>query len=202
MNEMRIVLLGDGGVGKSAITMMFTVGHFVTEYDPTIEDCYRKQMLIDDNTYLLDILDTAGQEEYSAMQDQYMQSGNVFILVFSIISRRSFEKLQVFRNKICAIQDVLDTDYVPMILVGNKADLETDRMITSHEAQTLASIWMVKYIESSAKTNYNIDEIFIGAVRSINKLNVNRFPKLGTKGLLVGFSRKAVKKRHGKCLIV
>ena len=64
-----------GGVGKSALTIQLIQNHFVDEYDPTIEDSYRKQVVIDGETCLLDILDTAGQEEYSAMRDQYMRTG-------------------------------------------------------------------------------------------------------------------------------
>jgi len=75
MDEYRLVILGDGAVGKTTITIQFIQNHFVDIYDPTIEDCYIKQVLIDGRIYLLDILDTAGQEEYSAMRDQYMNTG-------------------------------------------------------------------------------------------------------------------------------
>lgn len=61
-------MVGGGGVGKSALTIQLIQNHFIDEYDPTIEDSYRKQVSIDDETCLLDILDTAGQEEYSAMR--------------------------------------------------------------------------------------------------------------------------------------
>jgi GTPase KRas len=60
----------------------------VTEYDPTIEDSYRKQSVIDDEVALLDVLDTAGQEEYSAMREQYMRTGEGFLLVYSITDRK------------------------------------------------------------------------------------------------------------------
>ena len=69
------------GVGKSALVIRFVSDHFVDEYDPTIEDSYRKQFLIDDAACLLDILDTAGQEEYSAMRDQYMRTSEGFVIV-------------------------------------------------------------------------------------------------------------------------
>ncbi|VDM57379.1 unnamed protein product [Angiostrongylus costaricensis] len=77
MTEYKLVVVGDGGVGKSALTIQLIQNHFVEEYDPTIEDSYRKQVVIDGETCLLDILDTAGQEEYSAMRDQYMRTGEV-----------------------------------------------------------------------------------------------------------------------------
>merc|ERR1711991_711156 len=77
--EYKVCILGDGGVGKSALTIQFVQNHFIEEYDPTIEDSYRKQVTIDHETCLLDILDTAGQEEYSAMRDQYMRTGEGFL---------------------------------------------------------------------------------------------------------------------------
>ena len=68
--------------------------YFVTDYDPTIEDSYTKQCVIDDTLAKLDILDTAGQEEFSAMREQYMRSGEGFLLVFSLCSRKSFDELE------------------------------------------------------------------------------------------------------------
>lgn len=65
LREYKLVVVGGGGVGKSALTIQFIQSHFVDEYDPTIEDSYRKQCVIDEEVALLDVLDTAGQEEYS-----------------------------------------------------------------------------------------------------------------------------------------
>ena len=93
MREYKIVVLGSGGVGKSALTVQFVQGIFVEKYDPTIEDSYRKQVVIDGETCLLDILDTAGQEEYSAMRDQYMRTGEGFLIVFAVNNAKSFEDI-------------------------------------------------------------------------------------------------------------
>ena len=94
MTEYKLVIVGGGGVGKSALTIQLIQNHFIDEYDPTIEDSYRKQVTIDDETCLLDILDTAGQEEYSAMRDQYMRTGKkafydfiLFIYLHFFVSR-------------------------------------------------------------------------------------------------------------------
>lgn len=89
-----------GGVGKSALTIQLIQNHFVDEYDPTIEDSYRKQVVIDGETCLLDILDTAGQEEYSAMRDQYMRTGEGFLCVFAIDNMKSFEDIDSYRGQV------------------------------------------------------------------------------------------------------
>lgn len=116
-----MVVVGAGGVGKSALTIQLIQNHFVDEYDPTIEDSYRKQVVIDGETCLLDILDTAGQEEYSAMRDQYMRTGEGFLLVFAVNSAKSFEDIGTYREQ---IKRVKDAEEVPMVLVGNKCDLQ------------------------------------------------------------------------------
>ena len=109
--EYKLVVVGGGSVGKSALTIQFIQSHFgvsaahhvqwdrgvtlacavrpaVVEYDPTIEDSYRKQCTIDGQDAWLDILDTAGQEEYSAMREQYMRTGEGFLLVYSIVDQK------------------------------------------------------------------------------------------------------------------
>uniref|UniRef100_A0AAQ4QDH5 HRas proto-onco, GTPase n=1 Tax=Gasterosteus aculeatus aculeatus TaxID=481459 RepID=A0AAQ4QDH5_GASAC len=97
MTEYKLVVVGAGGVGKSALTIQLIQNHFVDEYDPTIEDSYRKQVVIDGETCLLDILDTAGQEEYSAMRDQYMRTGEGFLCVFAINNTKSFQDIHQYR---------------------------------------------------------------------------------------------------------
>ncbi|GFS31787.1 ras-related protein R-Ras2 [Trichonephila inaurata madagascariensis] len=90
----KLVVVGGGGVGKSALTIRFIQSYFVVDYDPTIEDSYTKQCVIDGQVARLDILDTAGQEEFSAMREQYMRSGEGFLLVFSVTDSN-----RVFHNQ-------------------------------------------------------------------------------------------------------
>lgn len=92
-----------------------------------IVDSYRKQCVIDDEVALLDVLDTAGQEEYSAMREQYMRTGEGFLLVYSITSRQSFEEIMTFQQQILRVKD---KDYFPIIVVGNKCDLEGERQVS------------------------------------------------------------------------
>ncbi|KAG1508455.1 hypothetical protein G6F53_008180 [Rhizopus delemar] len=168
LREYKIVIVGGGGVGKSALTIQFIQSHFVDEYDPTIEDSYRKQCVIDEETALLDVLDTAGQEEYSAMLEQYMRNGEGFILVYSITSRLSFEEVNTFYQQ---IRRVKDRDFFPMILVGNKCDLEGDRRVSSQEGKDLAKSFGCLFIETSAKQRIRVDDVFYDVVREIRRMN-------------------------------
>jgi len=179
MTEYKLVIVGGGGVGKSALTIQLIQNHFIDEYDPTIEDSYRKQVTIDDETCLLDILDTAGQEEYSAMRDQYMRTGQGFILVYAITSRSSFDEIVTFKDQILRVKD---KDRVPMVLVGNKCDLETERQVTTGEGQDLAKTFGCPFFESSAKSRINVEESFYELVRQIRKENQGNDPKKGKAG--------------------
>uniref|UniRef100_A0A8C1YHX5 Ras-related protein R-Ras2 n=1 Tax=Cyprinus carpio TaxID=7962 RepID=A0A8C1YHX5_CYPCA len=143
---------------------VFKESYFVTDYDPTIEDSYTKQCVIDERPARLDILDTAGQEEFGAMREQYMRTGEGFLLVFSVTDRGSFEEIYKFQRQILRVKD---RDEFPMILVGNKADLEQQRQVTQEEGQQLARQLKVTYMEASAKIRMNVDQAFHELVRVI-----------------------------------
>uniref|UniRef100_A0A6I8MZA0 small monomeric GTPase n=3 Tax=Mammalia TaxID=40674 RepID=A0A6I8MZA0_ORNAN len=157
MREYKLVVLGSGGVGKSALTVQFVQGIFVEKYDPTIEDSYRKQVEVDCQQCMLEILDTAGTEQFTAMRDLYMKNGQGFALVYSITAQSTFNDLQDLREQILRVKD---TEDVPMILVGNKCDLEDERVVGKEQGQNLARQWCnCAFLESSAKSKINVNEI-------------------------------------------
>jgi GTPase KRas protein len=164
--ECKIVVVGDGGVGKSSLTIQFLLSHFIEEYDPTIEDAYRKQVIIDGELVLLDILDTAGQEDYSAMRDCYMKSGHGFVLVYSITSLPTFIRVEYFIKQIFRLKG---KEKVPMILIGNKLDLDFERVVTSFDGFDFARKYNIPFFESSAKLKINVEESFFQLVREIRK---------------------------------
>uniref|UniRef100_A0A0K8TPU4 Putative ras subfamily protein of ras small gtpase n=1 Tax=Tabanus bromius TaxID=304241 RepID=A0A0K8TPU4_TABBR len=162
----KLVVVGGGGVGKSAVTIQFIQSYFVTDYDPTIEDSYTKQCVIDDVPAKLDILDTAGQEEFSAMREQYMRSGEGFLLVFSLTDHSSFDEIPKFQKQILRVKD---RDEFPMLMVGNKSDLEHQRRVSLEEAQNFSRSLGIPYIECSAKLRVNVDQAFHELVRIVRK---------------------------------
>jgi len=161
----RVVLLGDGGVGKSCITVQFTQNYFVKDYDPTIENSYRKQVSIDNEACIIDVLDTAGQEEYAVMRDQYINSGQGFLIVYSVVNRSSFNSLVPLIEQ---IHNVKEEEHFPMVLVGNKCDLP-NREVSLEEGKAAADKYQIPLFESSAKNRLNIEESFYTLVREIRK---------------------------------
>ncbi|KAK6052712.1 Ras family protein [Cooperia oncophora] len=104
MREYKLVVCGCGGVGKSALTVQFVQGLFVQSYDATIEDSYRKHFVVDGEDCRLEILDTAGTEQFSGLRDLYVRNGHGFILVYSVNDRESLEELRDIRDTIVRIK--------------------------------------------------------------------------------------------------
>jgi len=167
MREYKIVVLGSGGVGKSALTVQFVQGIFVEKYDPTIEDSYRKQVEVDGQQSMLEILDTAGTEQFTAMRDLYMKNGQGFVLAYSITAQSTFNDLADLREQILRVKD---SDEVPMVLVGNKCDLEDERVVGKDQGMNLArQFGSCSFMETSAKAKIGVTDIFYDLVRQINK---------------------------------
>ncbi|XP_013407914.1 ras-related protein M-Ras-like [Lingula anatina] len=167
----KLVVVGDGGVGKSALTIQFFQKMFVQDYDPTIEDSYIQHTEIDGEWCILDVLDTAGQEEFSAMREQYMRKGDGFLLVYSVTDRQSYENIRNFHTQILRVKD---RDSYPMLLVANKVDLVHLRKVPEEQGRDLAIQLGVQYIETSAKDPpLNVDAAFHEVVRVIRNQPVD-----------------------------
>ncbi|KAL7718778.1 small monomeric GTPase [Entamoeba marina] len=197
-NTYRLVMLGGGAVGKSAITVQLVSGHFVQIYDPTIEDSYRTSISVDGEMVSLDILDTAGQEEYSALRDQYMRSGDGYVIVYSITSTTSFLEANSFREQLYRVLDKDVSEHVSISLCGNKCDLESERQVQTSEAQKLADEWGVLFFETSAKNKINITETFDALVKDIKAHRVVTEPVDPTPSNDKDKKKKKEKKEGGK----
>lgn len=162
----KVIMVGTGGVGKSALTLQFMYDEFVEDYEPTKADSYRKKIVLDGQEIQIDILDTAGQEDYAAIRDNYFRSGEGFLCVFSITEQESLEACHELREQILRVKN---DDQIPFLLVGNKADLNERRVVSEEAAEEQARAWNVPYIETSAKTRHNVDAIFYQLAREIKQ---------------------------------
>ncbi|KAF2356986.1 Small GTP-binding protein domain [Trinorchestia longiramus] len=189
----KIVVLGEGGVGKSALTLQFVSHCFLEHHDPTIEDAYQQQAVIDGEPALLDILDTAGQMEFTAMRDQYMRCGEGFIICYSTCDRRSFEEVSGYT---AVIEKVRARHSCPVVLVGNKVDLAGQRMVSTEEGLALAQSCGWPFFETSAALRHCVDDVFHTIVRAIRCRQKNQ--ELPPCGILapspVGGLRGALKR--------
>eukprot|EP01125_Pyxidicula_operculata_P023269 TRINITY_DN998_c0_g1_i9.p1 TRINITY_DN998_c0_g1~~TRINITY_DN998_c0_g1_i9.p1 ORF type:complete len:172 (-),score=38.66 TRINITY_DN998_c0_g1_i9:201-716(-) len=132
-------------------------------------DNFRKQLDVDNVSYMLDILDTAGQEELSAMTDQYIVSGQGFLIVYSIQTKSSFNEVKKFHNKIILIKD---EKRVPIVLIGNKCDLPPDmREVSTEEGKALAAELGCPFFETSAKDRTNVEAAFEEVVRVMRDMD-------------------------------
>jgi len=172
-NVYKLVLVGLGGVGKSCITIQFISQRFIEDYDPTLEDSYRKQVTVDGNECLLDIYDTAGQEDFSAVRDQYMRTGDGFLCVYSVTHYASFVEVSGLHDHILRVKD---SEQVPFVLVGNKCDLEESREVSKEKGAELAHKLKCKFLETSAKDRVNVSECFYELVRDIHKYRQQHAP--------------------------
>lgn len=133
----------------------------------SVSALFPQQVEVDCQQCMLEILDTAGTEQFTAMRDLYMKNGQGFALVYSITAQSTFNDLQDLREQILRVKD---TEDVPMILVGNKCDLEEERVVGKEQGQNLARQWCnCAFLESSAKSKINVNEIFYDLVRQINR---------------------------------
>ncbi|NWY03703.1 RALA protein, partial [Nothoprocta ornata] len=162
----KVIMVGSGGVGKSALTLQFMYDEFVEDYEPTKADSYRKKVVLDGEEVQIDILDTAGQEDYAAIRDNYFRSGEGFLCVFSITELESFAATADFSRRL--VYHFSESPEMPMVLlIGNKSDLEDKRQVSVEEAKNRADQWNVNYVETSAKTRANVDKVFFDLMREI-----------------------------------
>ncbi|KAE9399365.1 hypothetical protein BT96DRAFT_882162 [Gymnopus androsaceus JB14] len=163
----KIAVLGARSVGKSSLVRQFIEKQFIDSYYPTIERAYVKSINYRGNEeYILEIFDTAGQDEFSPLNAQYAIGIHGYVLAYSIASRNSFEMVQILRDKIIDYCGVTD---IPCVIVGAKSDLESSRQVQISELEKVAEANNAAYIESSAKDDINVTRVFHLCVQEIER---------------------------------
>lgn len=168
MKSRNIAVVGSRSVGKSSMAVRYVDEHFIESYYPTIENQFSKVITYKNNQYSIEILDTAGQDEFSIMNDKHVIGIHGYLLVYSVTSRQSFELIEVIRDKIL---NAVGLDTLPMVLVGNKLDLNIQRQVDALEGKKLADKFGCKFYETSVKENVNISQAFEGLIDNIEKIH-------------------------------
>ncbi|KAF8192561.1 small GTPase superfamily [Pholiota molesta] len=169
LKRRKIVVMGSRSVGKSSLVKQFIESHFINAYHPTIETEFSKIVNYRGTEFECQIVDTAGQDEYTLINSKYVIGVHGYILVYSVTSRNSFDMVQNVYNKIL---DFGGKDEVPCVIVGAKTDLESsspNRQIEQREGEQLAQQNHAAWVETSAKDNVNIGQVFELCIAEIEK---------------------------------
>ncbi|KAF5342498.1 hypothetical protein D9611_001692 [Ephemerocybe angulata] len=165
MRTYKTVVLGAGGVGKSALTVRFVRDVFVENYDPTIEEEYRRTVTVDGQLSSLEVLDTAGAEQFTSLNEVYIKSGLGFVLVFSLTQEVTLKEVDNLRKQIYRIKGG-DTS-IPIVIVGTKLDLVNEREVPRSTIQSLSNSWDLPFYETSAKRNWHVGDVFEDLLRQM-----------------------------------
>lgn len=179
MDSIKIVAIGDGGVGKTCLLATYTTNKFPDQYVPTVYDNYSGMINVDDQTVRLEIWDTAGQEDYSHLRPVSYPNTDIFLVCFSLISPSSLENID--RVWIPDLRAHLSGKFI-FILVGLKSDLrdnfdshrdeydaESEPISRERAEEFKDRIGASEYIECSSSLRYNVKEVFEAAVKIVLK---------------------------------
>ena len=171
ISQIRIVFLGLGAVGKSALIIRFIQDTFVESYEPTITNVYKKQINLDGKNHMIEVLDTAGMEDDESLKASFIRNRDCFFLVYSLTDRTSFEEIREIYNDVIRFKTQNESEKIPIVLIGNKKDLEDQRQISTKEGQELAREINAIFVETSALTGENVeDAIFQGVKEHLKTL--------------------------------
>jgi small GTP-binding protein len=134
---------------------------FIIQY----KDFYRKEIEVDNDPAILEILDTAGTEQFASMRDLYIRNGQGFLLVFSLTSKQSFHDIKQIRDQILRVKNL---DKIPIAIAANKYDNMAQREVTPDEISKLSAEWKIPILETSAKLPRNVNDVFAEIVRQMD----------------------------------
>lgn len=152
----KVVIVGNGGVGKSSMIQRYCKGIFTKEYKKTIGvDFLERQIELNSQDIRLMLWDTAGQEEFDAITKAYYRGAQACVLTFSTVDRYSFEAVESWKNKVEA-----EVGEITTVIVQNKIDLIDEAEVQTDEAEALAQKLQLRFYRMSVKDNLNVSEVF------------------------------------------
>jgi len=169
----KLLLIGDSGVGKSCLLLRFSEDSFTPSFITTIGIDFKiRTVEIDGKKIKLQIWDTAGQERFRTITTAYYRGAMGILLVYDVTDEKSFLSI---RNWISNIEQFAQ-EGVNKILVGNKSDMSSKRVIDFATGKALADEYGIRFLETSAKNSTNVDEAFISLARDIKKRAIDTSP--------------------------
>ncbi|XP_077174416.1 ras-like protein family member 12 [Paroedura picta] len=166
--ECNVAILGCRGSGKSALTVKFLTKRFISEYDPNLEDTYASEEVVDQQPVLLKVMDTADQDA-PVNCERYLNWAHAFLVVYSINNQKSFEVCQQYLE-ILTLHSKSTPHESPVLLVGNKLDMEQYRQVTKAEGASLATKHGCLFYEVSACLDFeSVQHVFHEAVREVRR---------------------------------
>ncbi|EDR29399.1 hypothetical protein, conserved [Entamoeba dispar SAW760] len=169
----KLVVFGASRIGKTSTILQFIGGRFIETYQPSGDETYQKTIQIDNKRVEIDISDVCVSEESKGSTHYYIRTRDGFILMYSITSRYSFDLIQDIHNEIYRIRDKEMNEHIPCIIVGNKSELTEEREVGTEEGMKYSESVRCHFIESSAKRNENINEIFEIITKDVIKYKEN-----------------------------
>jgi Ras-related protein Rab-8A len=159
----KLLIIGESGVGKTCLLLQFTEGSFTTNHLTTIGIDFKIKIInLEEKQIKLQIWDTAGQERFRTITKTYYKGAHGIILTYDVTDENSFKNV---RNWVKQIEQNAQTN-VCKVLVGNKCDRE-DRKVSYEEGAKLAKEFNMQFFETSAKSNYNVNETFTFLTKEI-----------------------------------
>lgn len=193
----KIIIVGNTGVGKSCLLLRYCEAHFHDVTRPTVGvDFKLKTVQVGDHRVKLQLWDTAGQERFRTVTSAYYRGSRGVLVVYDVTDRSSFESVTMWMQN---IRDHADDD-VDVVLVGSKGDLAEAKVVSTAEARALARELDIEHIETSAKENLRVDEPFeLLARKVLGRLHLSAAPASGPPAHALGLSEGKPRTQPGCC---
>jgi Ras-related protein Rab-11A len=196
--KLKVVIVGDSGVGKSNLIKRFTTNEFLANSKATVGvEFLSKSYKINDKIFKIEMWDTAGQERYKSITSAYYKGAKGALVVYDTTSAQSFENVDKWYNE---IKEKTGKD-IKLILIGNKIDLAEQKVVNTDEALAKAKTWGIPLMETSAKSAVNVKEAFHDLLKEMylemnkNLQNVENKNLENNNGVQLDVNEKKEKKR-------